>query len=44
MTQDIVSAVGYGRVLDIGSGMGDLVVSFLHNGVDAMGLDVLSLL
>lgn len=43
LSQEIISAVGYGRILDLGSGMGDLVISLLHNGVDAMGLDVSSI-
>lgn len=38
----IVKHCGLGRILDIGSGEGDLVGALLRNGADAHGVDVSS--
>lgn len=40
LAEEILSSCGGGRLLDIGSGMGHLVRSFLSLGLDAYGLDV----
>ncbi len=40
VAEEILLSCGGGKLLDIGSGMGQLVCSFLSLGVDAHGLDV----
>ena len=42
LVDQIISTVGYGRVLDIGCGEGRLVRALVEKGVDAYGIDVSS--
>lgn len=42
LVDQIISTVGYGRVLDVGCGEGRLVRALVERGVDAYGVDVSS--
>ncbi|WP_127960349.1 class I SAM-dependent methyltransferase [Serratia microhaemolytica] len=42
IAEQIMIALGVGRVLDVGSGEGHLVTSLLRKGLDACGVDALS--
>lgn len=40
LKNEILQACGYGKILDVGCGMGALVLELCRNGIDAFGIDV----
>ncbi len=42
IAEEVMSSIGFGSVLDIGCGLGDLVLSLNARGIDAIGVDVSS--